>query len=533
MNWKQWLKNDRFLEYLVVAVILGIGLAVRIIQYPKIPPGFNQDEAGSAYEAYALALTGKDKWGNAWPAYFPAWGSGQNVLLAYLSIPVVKLLGLSIFSARLIPLSLGILTLPLLYATLRSLPRYGALLSVFVVAVVPWHFMLSRWALESNLVPFCMLAGCALVAKALLTARRRWILPALLPFAAALYAYGTTVLVLPVLLGLLGLLFARQIRQRWGAWLLALGLFLVAVFPFLLFFGENYLLKRNVPWTDHLFFATPLLPADRLSQVTSASWLDTLHRNVSFAFSGFNDGTAYNLLPGFNLLFVLIGPAVAIGFLAVGYRLIRFRRNGGYSASDTVLGIFWAWLLASTGLAFAFDLNVNRFNHFFLPCIVLAGWALGEIISSLRAPVSRQAIRGVLAGWFVLESFFGIQYYFSTYASGDIRSQFNAGLKDAFAAAATLPVQQVRITDRMPLAYVYALFFLQYPPADFQHTARMEVTGGTYKVYSFGKYLFYDDGLNHNQAFGYLSRKNEYQPGPKGRKEVLYSDEFWEVGIIE
>jgi len=186
-----------YISFFVLICLLGA--ALRLIQYPTLPPGFNQDEASSAYEAYCLAETGMDRWGNVLPAYFPSWGSGQNVLLSYLLVPVVKLFGLSIFSVRLIPVTLGILTLPLLGWGLRPLGRYPALLGMFLVAVVPWHFMMSRWALESNLAPFFMLLGCVLLARGLITNKRRWIVPSLLPFALALYAYGTTVIVLPIM----------------------------------------------------------------------------------------------------------------------------------------------------------------------------------------------------------------------------------------------------------------------------------------------------------------------------------------------
>ena len=163
------------LHKLLVFAVLGLGIAVRVWHFPAVPPGLNQDEAASAYEAFSLTQTGCDKWGNPWPVYFPAWGSGQNVLLAYLTIPVIKAFGLSIFAARLVPLLLGLLTLPLFYYCLRPLGRYPALLGLLLLAVAPWHFMLSRWGLESNLLPFWMLLGCTTLSRAISTQRRRWI----------------------------------------------------------------------------------------------------------------------------------------------------------------------------------------------------------------------------------------------------------------------------------------------------------------------------------------------------------------------
>ncbi|MFD1875349.1 hypothetical protein [Hymenobacter bucti] len=90
----------------LVLAVLGLGVAMRVGHFPSVPPGLNPDEAANAY---SLAETGANRWGNYLPAYFPVWGSGQNVLLAYLTVPVVKALGLNLWLVRLVPLLLGLL----------------------------------------------------------------------------------------------------------------------------------------------------------------------------------------------------------------------------------------------------------------------------------------------------------------------------------------------------------------------------------------------------------------------------------------
>lgn len=518
----------------LLALVLLLGVLVRVGQFPHLPPGLNQDEAASAYEAYALAETGHDKWGNALPAYFPAWGSGQNVLLAYLTAPVVKVFGLSIFTARIVMLLLGVGTLPLLYYCLRPLGRYPALLGTLLLAVAPWHFMLSHWALESNLVPFFMLLGCTLLAQGLITGRRRWIVPALVPFALSLYAYGTTVVVLPVLFGLVFVLCFRQVAVRRRSWLLALGLFLVVAAPFLLFFTENYVAKRNFAWTDSLFFATPLLPATRMSQVAGASWATTVAHNWQFLLAGCDDGTSYGSLPGFKPLLSFTLPLALLAVLIGAWKLARRRGRFARSPQNIVLLIFAAWGLASFGLFFSFELNANRFNHFYLPCIVLVVWAVARIINSFEASVPRPALRVGAAAWLLLEGGLALQAYYGDYRRGPVKDQFNAGLEEAFAAANGLwGIGQVRITDQMALPYVYTLFYSRYPPAQFQREVHYEVKDGTYQVSRFGKYVFVPQELAAGQSYGYLSRKNEFPDTDQQRREVLFTNDAWEVGIMK
>jgi len=519
---------------LLLALVVALGTWVRVAHFPAIPPGLNQDEAASAYEAFSLAATGRDKWGNAWPAYFPSLGSGQSVLIAYLTVPVVKLFGLNIFTARLVELILGVGTLPLMAWCLRPAGRFVALLATLTLAVAPWHFMLSRWGLDCNLVPFFMLLGCGLLARALYTSQRRWIVPSLLPFALALYAYGTTAVVLPALLALVLALGWRQVRARWGAWLLAAGLFAVVALPFGIFFLENYLLHRNFAWTDHLFFATPMLIALRADQVSSAALTDILAANLRFLLSGCDDGSNYNLLPGYKVLLSTTLPLALLGALLGAWQLARRRGRVLATPAGAVLTVLAAWGLAALVLFFTIELNVNRFNHFYIPCIALAAWAVAAAVRNFQPSVPKSLVRAGVLAWTLAAGGVPVYHYFSDYPRGAIRGQFNTGLDEAFAALDGLwGTSQVRITDRMQLPYVYTLFYTRYPPAQFQREAQVRVVGGAYEVRRFGRYVFMPEELTNPHAYAYLSRRDEYPDTPEQHRQVIFTNDLWEVGLMQ
>jgi len=528
------MRKSTYLQAVLLALVLLLGVLIRVGHFPHLPPGLNQDEAANAYESYSLAETGLDKWGNALPAYFTAWGSGQNVLLAYLMVPVVKVFGLSIFTARIVSLVFGLLTLPLFFYCLRPVGRFPALLATLLLAVAPWHFMLAHWALESNLAPFFMLLGCTTLSRALLTQRRRWIVPSLLPFALSLYAYGTTAIVLPLLWGIVLVLSFRQIRPQWRSWLLALGLFLVVATPFLLFFIENYVAGRNFAWTDSLFFSTPLLSATRVAQLTSHNWPEMVGRNWDFAVAGFDDKSNYNLLPGYKPLLSLTVPFAVVGLLIGGWKLVGRRGRLAASPASTVLGIFAAWGVAALSLLLLFELNTNRLNHAYLPCIALAAWAISVTISSFKPEVPQQALRLAAVAWLLLEGGQAAHSYLTEYADGPIKTEFNGGMDEAFAVVKNLwGIDQVRITDRVELPYVYTLFYLQYPPAQFQREAQVSITDdGNYRVARFGRYVFSDAELTPGQAYGYLARRDEFDDNATRHREILFTNEAWEVGIM-
>jgi hypothetical protein len=108
--------------------------------------------------------------------------------------------------------------------------------------------------------------------------------------------------------------------------------------------------------------------------------------------------------------------------------------------------------------------------------------------------------------------------------------QFNEGLEPAFEAVRLLPGgAQVRITSQIPLNYVYTLFYLRYPPAQFWQEAQVETVNGAYQVNKFG---FNDRYLLQGVPYAYLARRGELRPSSQQHKVVSYSDEFWEVGMM-
>ena len=94
------LKRNWKMAFLILAVY-GL-IAVRLIGFPEIPGGLNQDGAMGAVDARALAQYATDRYGTFMPAHFEAWGYGQmSVLLSYLTVPFIKLFGLNKLAMRL------------------------------------------------------------------------------------------------------------------------------------------------------------------------------------------------------------------------------------------------------------------------------------------------------------------------------------------------------------------------------------------------------------------------------------------------
>lgn len=154
----------------------------------------------AAVEALCLADNGTDQYGTSWPTYFEAWGYSQmSTLYSYLLIPFVKIFGLSKFTLRFPMLLMGLLTLPLMWDVARRIGGRGfALTALFLLALNPWHMVMSRWALEANMLPHVVLLAAELL---LIGTRRRWTLYlSMVVFGLAPYAYGLAAVSVPCIL---------------------------------------------------------------------------------------------------------------------------------------------------------------------------------------------------------------------------------------------------------------------------------------------------------------------------------------------
>jgi 4-amino-4-deoxy-L-arabinose transferase-like glycosyltransferase len=466
-------------------ILLIVGFALLLYRFPSVPVGLHQDEISEAYESYSLLHTGADRWGYHLPVYFFSWGSGQNVLQAYLTIPVVAVLGLTKVSARLITLIGGLLTLPLFYFTLRR--WYGvtaALIGLLFLVLSPWHIMISRWGLENSLVPFFLLLGVYTFGRALDSTAPWWTLICLVPFSLALYTYGVTIVIVPVLLVLLLLVGWPTIRERLARWVGALAIFCAVSSPIFFFCFKNYLplFRHDFGFERWLPFTVPLLPVTRLTQVNVESGTaqhSALSLNFQFIGNGLSDGQPWSqvfaIFPVQAIVLILALAAV----IYLVFETVRERRLG-------VGGPFIPWLLACVPMIFFIPISISRGIALFLPLIALGAVGAARILEALQRPAYKAAFIGICLIFIMFPILRFVRAYYGAPYAEEIAPYFEAGLPDAIDRAESLagPTQTIYVTPSILLNYVYMLFYTHTDPADFQHS------GATYKHPDFGRYRF-------------------------------------------
>lgn len=502
-----------------IILIITIGILLRVYSFPYNPPGLHQDEVSAIYEAYSLLLTGKDRWGNPWPIYFPGWGSGQNVLYSYLSIPFIYLFGLNIITTRLVSLILGILTLPLLYCTVKNIfNREIALISTVLLAILPWHLSISRWAVESNILPFFLILGIYTVSLALNDqASPNRIFLAFVPWSFGLYAYATSYAVIPLLIILVVLFNKDIVKLNYYRWLIAIIIWLTLSLPIILFIIKNFLIHEDFNFEKNLPFFIPLLPVNRLDQVSNTSFKNLLYKNIIFVLNGFADARSEFLpLQGIEFPFLVIGL-----FLLIRQFFILGKNN-----------IFLLWLLSCTPLIMIAKLGTIRANAMYIPVIVISSFGFLEIAKSISINYIKRIFIISISTLIIIKSLIFNYYYFKIYpyrkgTAYTYQTEIQKAILKAKQAAENN--EKILISQSVPLRYLYILFFLKVNPKEIQKNAPYPFNGYNYIVSNIGHFYFYIESLKlqDKESFIYVLKKEE---NICTSPETIYQNRWWTVG---
>lgn len=517
-----------FLSALALGLLLLSGAFMRLYRFPGVPNGLHQDEISAAYESYCLLHTGADRWGYRLPVYFLSWGSGQNVLQSYLSIPVIAVTGLTRVGARFVPVVCGLLLLPLFFVVMRRWHGDAAAFAALAfLAFSPWQVMYSRWGVEYSPLPLFMVLGLYLFGRALQSKSTWLILISLLPFDLSLYTYGITIVVLPVLLLLLFFVGFRQIWEQRRKWLGAVGVFAFFSLPIDLFVLKNYVTKTNYTFERWLPFSVPLLPVSRLSQVredliAALGEHSVVIYNLKFVHHKLSPRELWRQPPPFQVPGIVPLPRIVLALALVGIavqllRIVRYRRIGEP---------FLPWLVACVPLLPVVVLNVSRAGPIYLPVVAMAGVGFSALFYAMRFTTYRIAVALLCASLFAVPTYRFVRAYFGKQYATVAAPSFNPDLP-----AAMSDVQQraeagepIYISEKIMLNYMQTLFYLKVDPTVFQHS------GATYDDPDFGPYRFSRKSASRLQPPFVFLRSNKELPLCANATDVVERGPF-KVGV--
>lgn len=494
--------------YLLIGICLLAG-TLRFFALQANPASLTWDEVAWGYNAYSLGFDGKDEFGKFLPfEYIESFGDFKPPLYAYLTILPVKLFGLNEFSTRFASAFFGTLTVLVAYFLVKrifytsSRKEYYALLTAFLLAISPWHIMLSRAAFEANLVTFFLITGTVLFLKGI-QEKDYYIILSVIPFAASFYTFNTARIVTPLIVLLLGISFLKPlfIKKR-NAVIMAgiLGILLVGpLVPFL--FSEQASLRFK---EVNIFSDISVIERvnTEVSNDNNAFWSKLLHhRYLTYSVEFLK-----HYLDHFNPNFLFVtgdnNPKFStqdvgqlyyfeIPFFIIGI-LMLIRRKEGYwwiIPLWLLIGIIPAATARETPHALRIEATLPAWQIF----TAVGLTTIFIFLYQHKKQIFRPAL--ILLSIVIL---FNCLYYLHGYYfhyPREYSSEWQYGYKESitYVTSQKNNYDEIYITDALGRPYIYYLFYEKTDPKDFRRSAEVNRdVFGFVKVDSFGKYHFKD-----------------------------------------
>ena len=194
------LNNKKFI-YAFLGLIFFIAVLFRFVNLSSQPTGFHIDEASLGYNGYSLLLTGKDDNGNSFPLYIDMFGDNRPSGYHYLTIIPIMIFGLTEFATRFPGALIGSLTVFAMFLLSNTIfkNRSIALLSALLIALSPWHIVISRASGEAVITLFFIILGFALLLQGLAENKNKFIIWGTILASMSYFFYHTPRVFVPLI----------------------------------------------------------------------------------------------------------------------------------------------------------------------------------------------------------------------------------------------------------------------------------------------------------------------------------------------
>lgn len=500
------MRNKRNIALLFAIVLLTALL--RLYKLGENPPSLYWDEASLGYNAYSILKTGKDEHGEPFPlTRFIAFGDYKPPGYIYLTIPFIAVFDLTQVAVRLPSALAGILTVLVTYFLVKELLKGKKsrnktyklraslpIISALLLAISPWHILLSRGAFEANLATFFSTSGLYFFLRGL--RKPNSLLLSAISFVLAMYTFNTQRVFIPLFILVTVIIYRKKLSQI-KSWVVLSGLLaFVLISPMIPFLLSREGRLRFEEVTIFRNLDPVVLANERIQRQGGNLFARLLHnRRIQFA-SEFFKHYADHFRADFLFFSGDINPRLGTRDHGLLYPIELFLIPAGIYflfkkkyTNAALLLILW-WLIGIIPAATAREtphalrtLNVVPVPH------ILAATGLVGIYQALQRN-KRFAVLVSLAYIIFLSEF--LHTYFIHYPVHWHQS-WQYGYKQMVEKVKLLEnnYQKIFITQKYGRPYINFLFYKKYPPQEYWNTRDASRDWhGLWTVKGFDKYTF-------------------------------------------
>ncbi|MCR4326588.1 MAG: glycosyltransferase family 39 protein [Candidatus Roizmanbacteria bacterium] len=486
---------------LVLAVAMIICLALHLVRFSASPPGFNADEAAYGYNAYSILKTGKDEFGTPLPLLrLRSYGDNKLPGYMYATIPSVALLGLNEFSVRLPTIMSALLLVLVIYLLAREATNHEATarIAALLAAITPSLNMLSRHAHESVLMTLLISISAWCMLRIINQKNNLWwySLGAVIAASFALYTYHSARIFYAVMIPTLGYMLWRSHKKT---------VFMVSLLVACLFIIPFTIAELSTPPSRlaNLFIGTNTGVAamqQELAIMSGKSPFSTMvfvvgneimNRYVSYFSPQY---LAYHGDTNVRFGYQSMGPLslIELGFAILGiyWALRNYQKRGVW----VLLGIFL--ITPIPGALTWQEYSVIRTYTLFVPLIIFAAIGITMAVGAIKnkQKIWSYGLALILLGHIALTARTW-EYFLVHYPSRALVIRtWEAGYSElaSFVKQNYQTYDHFYITTDVGQSYMFLLFYLKYPPQDYQAAAQTSKPDeyGYSQVPGFDKFSF-------------------------------------------
>ncbi|OGK13247.1 hypothetical protein A3A93_00515 [Candidatus Roizmanbacteria bacterium RIFCSPLOWO2_01_FULL_38_12] len=514
------LNNPRI--FLVICVIIAIGLHIYNFGFPC----FNSDEASFAYNGYSIAKTGKDEYGAFMPNRFKAFGENKLPVTIYTIVPFVGIFGLNELTSRLPFIIIGALA-PLLFYWMSIeffKNKQIGYIAAFLAAVSPWVQIMSRHIHENIII--LLLASGLLIFFAKLQKEFKWkyvILISLINLIGLFtYHIGKTISIYSFIVLLFILLKSKGLKRN--SITKSILIFLVPVFFFL--WTE---ISQPTNRVGNLLFTSNTGFTLKIEELRREHDIRLLHNKLTESVLVLTNKYLTYFSPEFLVIhgdtndrfgFDGISPITPIEYILFFIGLYFLFKN-----NEKVRFLITSFLLMapiSAALSWQ-DYSITRSYLMIIPILLLSAYGGYNFIQEINGKLFRLSLIMIIVMFYVFFQYFSWDYYFFHYPKKpDVISAWQCGYKELgkYVQQTYDKTDKYYITKKLGQPYIFMLFYLKYPPADYQKQASLSAPDeyGFGQVEKFDKFTFSLQNNDENKLSLYITTSKEDELGGSRKK---------------
>ncbi len=498
-------------KFIIIALVLISFLSFFVNLYKKnsSPPCFNTDEAAFGYNAYSLLKTAKDEYGSLIPLRLKSFGDYKMPLYSYLSVPFIAAFGLNESSTRALNTTVAFLFPTIIYLlTVQFLgkKKYG-LLAAFLFTLTPAIQTIGRQAHEAYLTTFVICISLWLLLKLIQTKDKRYKFFFIVSLVILSFGYQFSRLWIGLfMIPLILFAFKRRISLRF---------LLLCFFTFFLILVPDLIVKP-ARVNNLLFFNNAGLGL-QTAELRSEGGNRVIYNKLTVGIKNFIYGHLKFYSPQFLVIagdenqkfaYPGISPITIVEYLFIFVGLYYlFKDNQKFKY---ILLFFFLCSPLAASLSWA-GTSITRSLPIIVFTTILGAYGFLRFTDSSNKNVVQKGFVGILILSYCILCYYSWDFYLNHYPKrAPVIRSWQCGNKEmaVYIKDNYLNVDKFYVTNKNGEPYIFTLFYLTYPPAQYQKQAQLSKPDdfGFGQVEKYDKFNFqfhYDSRLKNTIFIGY------------------------------